>query len=165
MSKIIAKATERDIVWGSRSHRSWAGSAGGPASLGGRVYCPSQGRVSAPLPPRGTLGHHLLTAATTFLVTMEKCNIPYRISKQGCHSHYQLQPSYLSQWALRELRREKSPCQLAAIRLQPLSMVSSEKGSLGRENTALSPQLAEVHMKGMISVDPDRCIFPYLEKC
>ena len=57
----------------------------------------------------------------------DKWNIPCHIRKQGCHSHYQLQPSYESQWALRELRREKNPCQLAAVRLQPLSVVSSEE--------------------------------------
>ena len=43
----------------------------------GSAYCPSQGGTSAPLPPRGILGHLLLTAASTFLVTMEKWNIPY----------------------------------------------------------------------------------------
>ena len=26
------------------------------------------------------------------------------------------------------------------------------------------PQIAEVHIKGMISVSPDSCIFPYTEK-
>ena len=27
------------------------------------------------------------------------------------------------------------------------------------------PQITEVHIKGVISVSPDSCIFPYKEKC
>ena len=34
-----------------------------------------------------------------------------------------------------------------------------------RENTRYWPQIAEVHIKGMMSVSPDSCIFPYVEKC
>jgi len=26
------------------------------------------------------------------------------------------------------------------------------------------PRIAEMHLKGMISVSPDSCIFPYIEK-
>ena len=38
------------------------------------------------------------------------------------------------------------------------------QGSLGSEKkTQYVPQIAEVHMKGMISVSPDSCIFPYTE--
>ena len=34
----------------------------------------------------------------------------------------------------------------------------------GYENTGCWPQIAEAHMKGMISVSPASCIFPYIEK-
>ena len=46
---------------------------------------------------------------------------------KGCHSHQLLQPSNVSQWALRELRAEKNTCHLAANRLQPLPMVNPEE--------------------------------------
>ena len=52
----------------------------------------------------------------------------------------------------------KNTCHLAAIRLQPLPMVSPE------ETPRYWPQIAEVHIKGMISVSPDSCIFPYIKK-
>ena len=32
-------------------------------------------------------------------------------------------------------------------------------------NSGYWAQVAEVHIKGMISVSPDSCIFPYIEKC
>ena len=51
------------------------------------------------------------------------------ISKQGCHSHQWWQPSSVSCWALRELRKENT-CRLAAIRPQPLLMVSPEERKL-----------------------------------
>ena len=31
------------------------------------------------------------------------------------------------------------------------------------KNTEYWPQIAEVHIKGMISISPDSCIFPYME--
>ena len=54
----------------------------------------------------------------------EKWNISCLISRQGCHSHQGLQPSFVSWWALRSLRKRKNICDLAAIRLQPLPTVS-----------------------------------------
>ena len=36
---------------------------------------------------------------------------------------------------------------------------------LGWENTGYWPQIAEVHIKGMISIRPEFCIFPHLAKC
>ena len=51
-------------------------------------------------------------------------------SKQGCHSHQRLQPSYMSWWALRGLRKEKNTCSLAAIRLQQFPKVSPEEMKL-----------------------------------
>ena len=33
------------------------------------------------------------------------------------------------------------------------------------KNTGYRPQIAEVYIKGMISVSPDSSIFPYIEKC
>ena len=34
----------------------------------------------------------------------------------------------------------------------------------GCENTGYCPQIAEVYIKGLISVSPEFCIFPYIEK-
>ena len=39
---------------------------------------------------------------------------------------------------------------------------SESWGNSGCENTRYWPQIAEVHIKGMISVSPDSCIFPCL---
>ena len=43
----------------------------------------------------------------------------------------------------------------------------SEQGTkdVNKQITACWPQAAEIQMKGMISVSPDTCIFPYIEKC
>ena len=49
----------------------------------------------------------------------------------------------------------KNTCHLAAIRLQPLPMVSSEE--VQDVKTEYWPWMAEVHIKGMISVSPDSC--------
>ena len=77
------------------------------------------------------------------------------------HSHERLQPPLtVSGWAPREIRKEKNTCHLAAIRLQPLPMVSPEN-----MNTGYWPQIAEVHIKRMVSMSPDSCIFSYIEKC
>ena len=57
----------------------------------------------------------------------------------------------------------ENTCQLAAIRLQPLPD-SGSWGNSGCENTGGRPQIAEVHIKGMISVSPDSYIFPYMGK-
>ena len=46
---------------------------------------------------------------------------------KGCHSRQRLQPSNVSQWALRKLRAEKNTRHLAAVRLQPLPAVSAEE--------------------------------------
>ena len=46
---------------------------------------------------------------------------------KGCHSHQWLQPSNVSWWALRKLKAEKNTCHLAAIRPQPLPVVSPEE--------------------------------------
>jgi len=56
----------------------------------------------------------------------------------------------------------KNTCHLAAIRLQPLPVVSPPPPpeSSGCENTGYWPQIAEVPIKGMISLSPDSGIFP-----
>ena len=38
-------------------------------------------------------------------------------------------------------------------------------GNSGCKNTGHWPQIAEVHIKGMISVNPNSCSFLYIEKC
>ena len=49
-----------------------------------------------------------------------------------------------------------------AIRLQPLPTGSPEE--LGVKNTGYWSQRTEMHMKGVTSVSPNPCIFPYREK-
>ena len=56
-------------------------------------------------------------------------------------------------------------CNLAAIRLQPLPKVSPEKTQDVKMEDTGSRELSEVHIKGMISVSPDSCTFPYIEWC
>ena len=58
-------------------------------------------------------------------------------------------------------RAEKNACHLAAIRLQPRPVVSLEET---QDVSEYPPQTAEVRIKGMISMGPDSCIFPYTEK-
>ena len=62
-----------------------------------------------------------------------------------------------------ETQEGKNTCPLAAIRLQPLPIVSGEEVQ-DVKSTGFWPQIAEVHIKGMISVSPDSPIFPYSEK-
>ena len=56
----------------------------------------------------------------------------------------------------------KNTCPLAVIRPQPLITASPEEAQVVR--TGYWPQTAEVHINRMISVSPDSCIFPYIEK-
>ena len=74
----------------------------------------------------------------------------------------ELQPSSVSWWALRELRKEENSCHLAAIRCQPLPRLSPKEAQ-DVKYIGCPPQIAEVHIKGIIPVSPDSCIFPYIE--
>ena len=66
-------------------------------------------------------------------------------------------------WAVRAPRKERNTCPPGVIRLQPLPRVSTEELRMWK-NPGYWPQIAEMHMKGMISVSPDSWIFPYIEK-
>ena len=70
------------------------------------------------------------------------------------------QPSSMSQCSLKKLRKETNTCHLAAIRLQPLPMMSPEE----TQDMTYMPPRYEVHIKEIISVIPDFCIFPYIKK-
>ena len=48
-------------------------------------------------------------------------------ANKGCHDHQWLQPSNLSQWALRKLRKDNNAYPLETTRLQPLSVMSPEE--------------------------------------
>ena len=90
--------------------------------------------------------------------------LPAILVNKDCHSHQWLQPPRVTSWALKKLRKEtKNTCQLAASRRQPLLTVSPEGTQDGLEQDN-GPQRAEVHIKGMISVSLDMCIFPFIEK-
>ena len=62
-----------------------------------------------------------------------------------------------------ETQERKNACYLAAIRLQPLPTVSPGK-TQDVKNARNQPQIAEVHVKGMILLSPDSRIFPNIEK-
>ena len=61
---------------------------------------------------------------------------------KGCYSHQQLQPPWkVSWWALRELRKEKNICHLAAIKLLSLPKMSPEETQdvKKKQNRKLAP--------------------------
>jgi len=57
----------------------------------------------------------------------------------------------------------KNTCYLAAIRLQPLPMVSTQETQ--NLKTEYWPQRAKVHIRGMISISQASCIFQYIKNC
>ena len=59
-------------------------------------------------------------------------------------------------------QKGKNTCHLAAIRLQSLPTVSPEEAQ--DVKTGFWPQIVEMHIKEIISVSPDPCNFPYIEK-
>ena len=61
-------------------------------------------------------------------------------------------PPNVNFWALRTTRKENNTCEPAAISLQPLSTWALKTS--GCKNAGYWPQIAEMHMKGMISVSP-----------
>ena len=73
------------------------------------------------------------------------------VSKQNCHSHQQMQPSTVSWWAIRALRKEKNSYNLADIRLHTFLKVSP-KGIQDVKNRGYWPWVTEIHMKEMTSV-------------
>ena len=58
----------------------------------------------------------------------------------------------------------KNACHLAPIKLA-FTPHSEPQGNSGCENTGYRFQIAQAHIKGMISVHPDSCIFAYIENC
>ena len=82
------------------------------------------------------------------------------VTKRSC-SHQQPQPPCIPwRWALKKLQKEtKNACLQAAV-----TPKGAAWGNSGRENTGYWPQIAEVDIKGLISVSPDSCIFSYIEK-
>ena len=64
---------------------------------------------------------------------------------------------------MRAPRKERNTYPPGDIRLQPLPTVSTEELGMCK-NPGYWPQIAEMHMKEMISVSPDSCIFAYTEK-
>ena len=68
---------------------------------------------------------------------------------------------YIGSW---ELRMETNG--LPAVK--PLVTIATPSsvpwGDSGWEKTWYQPWIARVHIKGMITVSPDSCIFPYIEK-
>ena len=66
-------------------------------------------------------------------------------------------------WTVRAPRKERNTYPPGDIRLQPLPTVSTEELGMWK-NPGYWPQIAEMHMKEMISVSPDSCIFAYTEK-
>ena len=83
---------------------------------------------------------------------------------KGHHNHQRLQPLPMVNWyLLRECKEEENTCHQAAIRLQPLPTVSPE-GAQDVKKQGYLPQIAEMHMRGMTSVNTDSCIFLHIKK-
>ena len=79
--------------------------------------------------------------------------------QSACHlAATRLQP--LPMVSLEGTQGGQSACHLAATRPQPLPMVSPE----GTQDVE-TQDAGEVPIKGVTSVCPDSCIFPYTEKC
>ena len=94
----------------------------------------------------GIFGHSTLLTSG-----LEKLTISYHINKQGCHSDQRLQPS-------RSTRKENN------TGIWQLLGCSHSLPWVLRKNSGYWSQTTEIHMKGMISVSPDSCIFPYIQK-
>ena len=77
-----------------------------------------------------------------------------------CCSHQATTDTYMV--GLRELRMETKGC-LPSHCSHPL--IVDPEAFPGWIKAEKWPQIAEVHIKGMISVSPDSCIFLYKEKC
>ena len=60
--------------------------------------------------------------------------------------------------------QEGKECHVVVTSLQLLPTLSKARESSGCENTVLWPQIAAMHQRKM-SVGPDSCIFPCVEKC
>jgi len=118
------------------------------------------------------------------VIASEKWSVSCQISKQGCHGH---QPSNVSSCSCLEnstyrgmagktehlpqnefLSHKDTPAgeeYPTAIRtLTAIRTASHSPGALRTWTVGYWPRGAEVHMKRMISVSPDSCIFPYIEK-
>ena len=83
---------------------------------------------------------------------------------KGCCSHQAVTLQPPGRWALRELRMETGCLPSSSQPLKPTPN-SVPWGDSGWESTGHWPQMAEVQIKGMISVSPDSCTFPCIEKC
>ena len=83
-----------------------------------------------------------------------KWSISCHINKQGCQSHQLFRPSRRDFLSLEGTQKE-----------QRLGS-NDDQGTkdVKKQITGFWPQIAEIHMKGMISVSPDSCIFPDIEK-
>ena len=81
--------------------------------------------------------------------------------------NFPLNPLWAEKWNVAchiSKQRMSQSSAIAAIRLRQ-RWAGEPWGKSGCENTGYWPQRAEVHIKGMISVSLDSCLFPYIEKC
>ena len=97
----------------------------------------------------------------TFLLTDIAESIPFLINKQLYQSHQWFQLSKVSPKGTQERRM--------SVTWQPPELQTrttvSPKGTQDLKNTGYQPKIAEIHMRGMISVSLASWIFPYIEKC
>ena len=82
--------------------------------------------------------------------TVEKWNTSCHISKQRCHSHQQLQSSNVSGGAPRALRKERRTCDCQAA----ATPCGEPQGSSECKKYKILAQIAEMHIKGMVSYAP-----------
>ena len=123
-----------------------------PFSPSALQYTLSSGILQFPLTPRWRwhpINRFLLEVS-------EKWSLSCPVHKQGYHNHQRT----------------------AALQYEPVSPKGTQEGEeylwsvicdlpqgrSGCENPGYWLQMAEMHMKGMISVSPNSCIFPFIEK-
>ena len=91
-----------------------------------------------------------------------KHGLSNNLSKHRCHSHQQLQwPRMVSWWAWGQSGRRGPAIWQLSDGSQSLQWAPRNSEC---ENTEFWPQIAEVHIKGRISVGPHSCIFPNIHK-
>ena len=113
-----------------------------------------------------TSEHKIPSEASQKRFPIDLCtkNATCRISKQRSLQHQAI-PLQPPQSAPRDLRVETGclPIKLSATRATPpLSRALEETPDEKVQDTG--PSIAEVHIRGMISMSPDPCILPYIEK-
>ena len=102
----------------------------------------------------------------TYMWTRCKRKLPAISANKGCCSQQAIYSNYSCPpwWALRELRMETNRPPATKPSATVITHNCHPEGFRTRK-AGYWPQIAKEHIKEMISVSPDSCIFPFIEKC